>query len=250
MAGAVGLSPSPGETDGPPRDGHTSATRQPRRSAPRTLILKLFPVVPRHGSPARGETSSVGTVYIHQMGSDNTAVGSHAMATSGSHMARPRVAPGIASQGASGPLLSSLLPSLQVPRKPRPPPRTSAPGVPVQPWLQVVGKCRQLAPRVDAQPRAAFLAFLHVQPCGNNSVTTSPAALVVKRGLEHSSLRQPLGTMGMWERPSPGTTPDAPGNPWLLHNTSWCLGGHQAGGTAPAPSQKLRQAPAPHPDQV
>lgn len=59
-----------------------------------------------------------------------------------------------------------------VPRKARPPaphpPQphgTSAPGIWVLPWLQVVGECGQLSPCADAQPRASFLAFLHVKPC-------------------------------------------------------------------------------------
>lgn len=42
---------------------------------------------------------------------------------------------------------------------------TSAPGIPVLPWLQVVGERGQLPPCANAQPRASFLAFLHVKSC-------------------------------------------------------------------------------------
>lgn len=61
------------------------------------------------------------------------------------------------------------------PYTPKLAPSTSAPSIWVLSWLQVVGERCQLPACAYAQPCASFLAFLHVEPWTNASITTSSA---------------------------------------------------------------------------
>ena len=132
------------------------------------------------------------------------------------------MAPGVTSQGAAGPPSSPRLPPLQASASPQP--CTSAPGIMVQPRLQVVGERGQLAPRADAQPRAALLAFLHVQPCNTQQGHQQPWGWP---GLKLHGTRQPAGPL-ICGGTSIRDTTCCPWDPRPAH-TCRHLGGRQAG---------------------
>lgn len=133
------------------------------------------------------------------------------------------------------------------PSTPPPPHGTSAPGIWVLPRLQVVGERCQLPPSADAQPCASFLAFLHVEPWTDASITTSSThPLPVSWAVEPQSHSPgcgigdltPQGGAGRhWKDDLPTLHPSGQ----LMPTASWSSGWHWAGSRAPAPSRE------PHP---